>query len=243
MEGFEHLVKVALEADDFVVSSNLKFPVRIQIKKKTGREEKQTHGYEVDLVGARNDLLVLASVKSFFGSTGVKRNGFRELAKFDKPTTRQLREFDLYKLFNDKKIREGVIAEAAKRFRYSHRQVELRLYVGKFQNCEAKADIKTYLGKMQAGKGPVKVFDLGEILTKLLNVLEHKTYFNDPVVMTLKALAEGIRQSNQSKGKKMSFATAVTVLHRTLGVALDPLQCDPKRKKGWEILKGQPNAT
>ena len=230
MEGFEHLVKVALEADGLVVSSNLKFPVRIQIKKRTGREEEAIHGYEVDLVGARNDLLVLASVKSFFGSAGVSRNVFRELAKFDKPTPRQLRAFGHYKLFNDTEIREGVIAEAAKRFGYSHRQVELRLYVGKFQNCEEEAVIKTGLGKMRAGKGPVKVFDLGEILTKLLNVLDSKTYFNDPVIMTLKALAEGIRQSNQSKGKKMSLRTAITVLRETLGVALDPLQCNPKRK-------------
>jgi hypothetical protein len=230
MEGFEHLVKVALEAEDLIVSSNLKFPVTIHIKKKSGREEDQTHGYEVDLVGARRNLLVLASVKSFFGSTGVRQDGFKELAKFDNPTARQLTEFNLYRLFNDKQIREGVIAEAVKRFGYSPRQVALRLYVGKFQNNEAKADIKAYLGKMQAGKGPVKVFDLGEILNNLFKVLESKTYFNDPVVMTLKALAEGIRQSNQGKGKQMSLGTAISKLHEVLGIAHDPPQCDPKRK-------------
>jgi hypothetical protein len=30
------------------------------------------HGYEVDLLGARADLLVFATVKSFFGSLGVE---------------------------------------------------------------------------------------------------------------------------------------------------------------------------
>ena len=69
MEGFEHLVKVALEADKYVVSGNLKFPVRMRTKKKI-HDEWQTHGYEVDLVGAKQDSLVLASVKSFFGSRG-----------------------------------------------------------------------------------------------------------------------------------------------------------------------------
>ncbi len=67
MEGFEHLVKVALEAEQFIVSANLKFPVTMRTRKKDWEEE-QTHGYEVDLVGARRNLLVLASVKSYFGS-------------------------------------------------------------------------------------------------------------------------------------------------------------------------------
>ncbi len=31
----------------------------------------QTHGYEVDLVGARSDRLVLATVQSYLGSRGV----------------------------------------------------------------------------------------------------------------------------------------------------------------------------
>lgn len=219
MEGFEHLVKVALEAEHLIVSSNLKFPVKMRTQKRN-REEEQTHGYEVDLVGARSDLLVLASVKSFFGSTGVSQHGFRELAKITNPTAGQLRGFNLYKLFNEKQIREGVIAEAAKRFGYARRQVELRLYVGKFQNNEAKENIKKYLGKMRAGKGHVKVYDLGGILTKLFKVLESKMYFNDPVVMTLKALAEGIRQSNQDKGIKMSQRTAIDTLHEVLGIAI-----------------------
>lgn len=218
MEGFEHLVKVALEAEDLIVSSNLKFPVKMPTRRQS-RNEEQTHGYEVDLVGARRNLLVLASVKSFFGSTGVKRDGFRELANFAKPTPRQFRHFGLYKLFNDPKIREGVIAGAAKRFGYSPRQIELRLYAGKFQNEKTKEDIRAYLGKLQAGKGPIKVFDLCEILHKLLSVLESKTYFNDPVIMTLKALAEGIRQDSQRKGKKMSLPTAISRLHDALGIS------------------------
>lgn len=70
VEAFESFVAIALETEGFVVSEAVKFPV----KRKTGKAayaEEQTHGYEVDLVGARRDRLVLATVKSFFGSRGV----------------------------------------------------------------------------------------------------------------------------------------------------------------------------
>jgi hypothetical protein len=78
MESFEHLCKVALEAEHFVVTGNVKFFVRRKTRKK-GHPEYQEHGYEIDLVGARGDQLILAEVKSYFGSRGVNRQGFREL--------------------------------------------------------------------------------------------------------------------------------------------------------------------
>jgi len=71
---------------------------------------------------------------------------------------------------------------------------------------------------MWSGKGSVRVFDLGETLTRLFKVLESKTYFNDPVVMTLKALAERIRQNSQGNGRHMSLRTAIRTLHEVLGI-------------------------
>jgi hypothetical protein len=62
VEAFESFVAVALEAEGLVVSSAVKFPVRLQTRR-VDRVEIQTHGYEVDLVGARADRLVLATVK------------------------------------------------------------------------------------------------------------------------------------------------------------------------------------
>jgi hypothetical protein len=53
-----------------VVSEAVKFPVT-RLTAKAIYAETQTHGFEVDLVGARHDKLVLATVKSFFGSRGV----------------------------------------------------------------------------------------------------------------------------------------------------------------------------
>ena len=70
MEAFESFVAISLEAERFVVSPAVKFPVRLPTRKQAYGEI-QTHGYEVDLVAARADRLVLATVKSFFGSRGV----------------------------------------------------------------------------------------------------------------------------------------------------------------------------
>lgn len=70
VEAFEQFVALALENEGLVVSGALKFPVRVRTTK-AAYEEWQTHGFEVDLVGARSGRLVLATVKSFFGSRGV----------------------------------------------------------------------------------------------------------------------------------------------------------------------------
>ena len=66
MESFEQFVAVAMEAEGFVVSKAVKFPVQRKTRK-ASHPEVQTHGYEVDLIGARSNRLVLATVKSFFG--------------------------------------------------------------------------------------------------------------------------------------------------------------------------------
>jgi hypothetical protein len=62
MEAFEAFAAVALESEGYVVSEAVKFPVTLQTKK-AAHAEIQTHGYEVDLVGARRDRLVLATVQ------------------------------------------------------------------------------------------------------------------------------------------------------------------------------------
>jgi hypothetical protein len=80
MEAFEHIVKVYLESTGYVVSSGVKFRLRRKFKTKDGKIQHQRHGYEVDLVAAKGGQLLLCSVKSFFGSKGVNRQGFVGLA-------------------------------------------------------------------------------------------------------------------------------------------------------------------
>ncbi len=147
-----------------------------------GRESSLTTGLLSLKQAARQKSLVLASVKSFFGSVGVNRQGFRGIADGKK---RQ--HFRRYTLFNDTKVRGSVVREAAKRFGYPPNQVELRLYVGKFKSAD-EAKIRRHLNTIHAGSGPVKIIGLHEVLEKLLPVADSKTYYNDPVVITLKVL-------------------------------------------------------
>ena len=113
MESFEHLCKVALEAERFVVTGNVKFFVRRKTQKKA-HAEYQEHGYEIDLVAARGDQLVLAEVKSYFGSRGVNRQEFRQLADETRRT-----HYDRFKLFNDSELRAEVCALACEQYGYN----------------------------------------------------------------------------------------------------------------------------
>jgi hypothetical protein len=93
-----------------VVSGGVKFRVKFPTRKAAYPEE-QTHGYEVDLVGARANRLVLTSVKSAFGSRGV----VAEHVIGETPDEGASRR---YRLLNDEEVREAVVAAAADRYGY-----------------------------------------------------------------------------------------------------------------------------
>ena len=183
MEAFESFVAVALEAEGFVVSEAVKFPVQLQTRK-AAYEEMQTHGYEVDLVAARADRLVLATVKSFFGSQGV-------VADHVTGETSNDRWRKLYALLNNKQIRGQVIRGATRRYGYSIAQVELRLYVGRFAAPTKRTHeqrIRAWAARQRAGSGPIMVFGLDEVVGKVRAAAAHKQYRDNPVLVTLKVL-------------------------------------------------------
>ncbi len=180
MESFEHLCKVALESEGFVVTGNVKFFVRRQTRK-AAYEEFQEHGYEVDLVAARARRLVLGEVKSYLGSTGVNRQGFVGLADETKRT-----HFDRYKLLNDGELRSAVVGRACDQYGYELAEVEMRLYVGKFAGGHEE-DVRGHLSRLV--NPSVRVVGLLEIVESLVVVAGRRTYTDDPVVMTMKALA------------------------------------------------------
>ena len=183
MEAFEQFAAVHLESEGLVVTGPVKFPVARKVKKQ-GRDETQVHGYEVDLVGARSNRLVLASVKSFFGSRGVTaasvsgstegRNG--------------------YMLLNDRYIRPRVIKGAAARYGYTTDQVELRLYVGKFgggRNAALEESAtREWCMQQVAGGGSIQVFSIDDIIDEVILAASSRTYRDNPVLVTLKALAQ-----------------------------------------------------
>ena len=180
MESFEQLCKVALEAEQFVVTSNVKFFVRRRTRR-AAYEEFQEHGYEVDLVGARGDRIVLAEVKSYFGSRGVNSQGFRGLADETRRT-----DFERYKLLNDPELLAEVTDQACALYGYERGQAEIRLYVGKFAGGHEQP-IREHL---EAFRNPrVRVVALGEIVDAVVALAGRRTYTDDPVVTTVKALA------------------------------------------------------
>lgn len=178
MEAFEHIVKVFLEGEGYAVTSNMKFPVTRKTKK-AKYDEFQTHGYEVDIVAARGDELLLGSVKSYLGSYGVSRQGFRGLADERRET-----HYGQYRMFNDDDVREGIVGKAAERFGYPLGQIQMALFVGRFGPRE-EVPVRRHLET----KG-VKVVGLVEIVRGLRKLAESKTYFDDPVLVTMKCLAE-----------------------------------------------------
>ena len=183
MEAFEQFVAVALESEGFVVSPAVKFRVRREAAKKA-YSEVQTHGYEVDLVGARRNRLVLATVKSFFGSRGVVAS---QVMGTD-PTPR-LRK--LYALINEPQVRDGVIAEACRLYGYRPNQIELRLYAGRFAAPKAgthEAAIREWCAQQHCGCGPIRVFGVGEVVEQVRQAAAARQYRDNPAIVGMKVL-------------------------------------------------------
>ncbi len=183
VESFEQFVAVAMEAEGLIVSEAVKFPVQRKTRK-TMHEEVQTHGYEVDLVGARSDRLILATVKSFLGSRGV-------VAEDVMGTGGVKKSRDLYMLLNDLVIRSGVVTAAAERYGYSTDQVVLRLYVGRFAAPVKRTHeprIREWAATQVVGGGPIEVYGLSDVIDAVRDAAASKTYRNNPVLVTMKVL-------------------------------------------------------
>lgn len=183
MESYEQFVAVAMEAEGLIISEAIKFPVTRQTKK-AAHTEVQTHGYEVDLVGARADRLVLATVKSFFGSRGV-------VAEHVDGTSTDIRGNSLYALLNDPVVRTSVVDVAAERYGYSVDEVELRLYAGRFAaptKGTHEAAIRHWCASQQVGSGPIVVYGVEDVVRAVRLAARSKTYRDNPVLVTMKVL-------------------------------------------------------
>jgi hypothetical protein len=173
-------VALALEAEGLIVSSALKFPVTRQTAK-ASYVEMQTHGYEVDLVAARSDRLVLASVKSYFGSRGVA-------AEDVDGTTVKRAHAARYMMLNDPVIRDGIIDGACDRFGYQPEQVEMRLYAGRFAGRVHEQRIREWAAAQHVGSGPIQVFGADDVVRTVRHVAGSKTYRDNAALAALKVL-------------------------------------------------------
>jgi hypothetical protein len=185
VEAFETFVALALEEEDFIVSPAVKFPVRRRVRK-ASRVEFQEHGYEVDLVAARADRLVLATVKSFLGSRGVAADAVTG-------ETADRRKAGMYRLINDPIIRDGVVRAAAKRYGYKPSQIELRLYVGRFAGRRAgehERRIREWAAAQRVGIGQIGIVGLDEVVRKVRLAAERKQYRDNAALVAVKVLGE-----------------------------------------------------
>ena len=178
MEAFEQFVALAMESEGLVVSGAIKFPVAIQTKK-SSREETQVHGFEVDLVGAREDRLVLATVKSFFGSRGVVS---------DQVSGESATNSSLYAILNKPTVRDAIILGASQRYGYKASEIELRLYAGKFASKSHEMATREWCDKQIVGFGPIQVIGADEVVTVVRQVASSKQYRDNAVLATIKVL-------------------------------------------------------
>ena len=133
-------------------------------------------------------------MKSFFGSKGVNRQGFDGIADSSRKT-----EFGPYRIFNDQAVRNGIIAEAMARYGFPRNSVRIKLFVGRFSPGH-RAVIEGHLHALEDDGVRMAVEGLEEIMDGLIEEAQKRTYINDPVIMTIKALdAAGLLSKNQSQ--------------------------------------------
>jgi hypothetical protein len=110
----------------------------------------------VDLVGARADSLVLATVKSFLGSRGA-------VADHVDGTSTHAAANRRYALLNDRALRSSVLHQAKKRYGYSASQVQLCLFVGRFAGPTRglhERRIRSWCRAQRVGAGSIQVYSL-----------------------------------------------------------------------------------
>jgi hypothetical protein len=182
MEAFESFVALAMEDEGLVVSGAVKFPVT-RLTRKTSHPETQTHGFEIDLVGANAKKLVLASVKSYFGSRGVVAQHVDGTAGGSKAR--------LYAVLNDSNVRDQVLEAASNRYGYTPSKVEIRLYVGRFagpSNGANERAVREWAQKTIVGSGPIRVIGVEEVVETVRRVARNNQYRDDPSLVALKVL-------------------------------------------------------
>jgi len=194
LESFESFVALAMEAEGLVVSGPHKFPIKAKTKR-AAFDEYQVHGREIDLIGASADRLVLATVKSFLGSQGVKANEVRGISG----------KTAGYAMINNPALREQMIASASARFGYSPSQVELRLYAGKFQSPTAERDIREWAREQRAGSGPIGVFGPLDYVDVVRALAESTTYIDHPIIAAIKVMnfADTLKVKAEKKQPKV----------------------------------------
>jgi hypothetical protein len=190
MESFEAVVATALEAENYVVTG----PITIKWFSKGHPKKKgeQPNRLEIDLVAARGDRLVLATVKSFFGSGGV----------FPKDVMGTGRGASGYTMINDVKKRAELIELVAAKYGYEVKDVEVRLYAGKFAGLKGEQMIRDWASKQELGGGVLQVVNALQLSKVIFALAKESHYQNNVAIAFAKTQLEAeLIQAREDKAK------------------------------------------
>lgn len=204
MEAFESFVALAMQSEGLVVSGPFKFKIGYLQK---GRKPagKQDTPYEIDLIGASRERLVLATVKSFFGSGGVFPNEVLGIKG----------KVGGYRMLNDHIVSKGLVTAAAEFFGYEESQVEVRLYAGKFAGKNGESIIREWASGQILGGGPIAIYNIAQVVGSVRAQAQLSTYSDNPALVAMKAIlaeedyvkaAEKASLSSRKKGKSSNSA-------------------------------------
>lgn len=82
---------------------------------------------------------------------------------------------------------------ASKCYGYPPRQIELRVYAGRFagrRGGEHRRRIEEWTENQRVGAGPIKVIGLQEVVAKVRAAASRKQYRDNPALVAVKVLAE-----------------------------------------------------
>ncbi len=183
MDAFKSIVAMTLEDKGFVVSVAVKFPLRRRTRR-PAHEEVQQPLRAVDLVGARHDRLVLATVRPYLGSRGA-------VAKEVMGVARQSASNAGYALLNDPEVRDTILASASDRYGYPTGLVEFRLYAGKFASPARgghERAIRAWCAEQRIGYGPIAVHDVGDVAQAARRLAQSRPHRDNPTLVTIQVL-------------------------------------------------------
>lgn len=193
MEAYENMVARAMETEGLLVAGPKKFAFLLPYMKQ-GTERIATTWIEVDLIGMSADRLILASVKSYFGSGGTDASHFLG--------EKGVKKAKGYRMIQDPEIRELLGEETSKLFGFTKKQIEFRFYSGLYKG-DGEQRIRDWADKKEnhAFGNKIQIFNVNQVVDKIVLLAEGKGYVDDASIVAIKAFkaAEKILEKTESK--------------------------------------------
>lgn len=195
MEAYENMVARAMETEGLLVAGPKKFAFMLPYMKQ-GKERIATTWIEVDLIGMSADRLILASVKSYFGSGGTDASHFLG--------EKGVKKAKGYRMIQDPEIRELLGEDASKLFGFDKKQIEFRFYSGLYKG-DGEQRIRDWADKKEnhAFGNKIQIFNVNQVVDKIVLLAEGKGYVDDASIVAIKAFKAAEKIAAKTEGKKL----------------------------------------